>query len=622
MNEHKVSLEYFYKIVRSSALGLSDEKASLRLAQYGKNILVQKKRYQLIFKFLRQFTNFFAILLILGGLLAFLAEYLSPGMGNLYIGIALLVVVVLNALFTFIQEYQSEQILESFKKMLPQQVTVIRNGEEKQLEAAELTVGDVFLLQEGDKVPADGRLIEEHQLKIDLSSITGESEPELRKLECTHEHILESRNMVFSGTTVQSGNGKAVVYATGMHTEIGRIISLTRQSEKEANPLHKEISRFIRIISIIAIVLGSVFFALSILLGQLLIGSIIFAIGIIVANVPEGLLPTVTLCLTIASKRMAKKNALIKNLESVETLGSTTVICTDKTGTLTQNKMSLASLFVDGMFINVDRPLCKSQAFQKLILNMSLCNNSKYTSRGLSGDPTETALLAYAQKFLGKKNISSYPRIHEAPFDSKTKRMISTCIVEGRKIAFMKGAPEVILEKCSRILVGSSTRMLTADEKNKLTQTYCSLASRGERVLGFGYKQTSTAKVKEDHFIFLGLVGLTDPPRKEVKEAIRKATSAGIRVIMITGDHTLTAESIAQKIGLINGKPNMVTGDQLKNMPQKRFRSILQKENLIFARTNPFQKLQIVRALKELGEIVTVTGDGVNDAPALKHADM
>jgi len=627
MDEHKIRLEHLYRGLGSSHIGLSSEEARSRLERYGFNILETKKNRPIILKFLKQFTNFFALLLMTGAILAFIAEYLAPGQGNIYISIALAGVVVLNSIFTFIQEYKSEKIMETFKKMLPEKSDVLRDGKIKRIESKELVPGDIILLSEGDKVPADGRLIEQNALKVDNSSITGESEPQLRKLMCTHENILESRNMVFSGTLVQAGNGKALVYSTGMHTEIGKIVRLTKETKRVKTPLHKELSHFIKVISSIAIILGIGFFATSFFIGNPLMGSMIFAIGIIVANVPEGLLPTVTLCLSIASKRMAKKNALIKNLESVETLGSTTVICTDKTGTITENKMAVNTLFVNFKESNVcEKGLDKTPGLNILVESMVLCNNSKVSAdnKGYLGDPTETSLMNFSERFVDiEELVDAKKRIHESPFDSRTKRMITTNQSISKKMAFMKGAPEVVTRKCSKILINGRVRALTKKDISLINDYYKKLASRGERVLSFAYKETKTDKVNERDFIFVALVGMLDPPRKEIPEAIRRCKSAGIKVIMITGDYSLTAESIARKVGMIDSdKSTIVTGEELEKMSDKQLRSELKKDNLIFARTNPLQKLRIVRSLQSIGEVVTVTGDGVNDAPALKNADM
>lgn len=628
MDEHKIPLEELFARVQSTDKGLNSKEAADRLDRFGPNILTIRKRIPIAIQFLKEFTNFFALLLIVGSALSFLAESLSPDQGYLYIGIALGGVVILNATFTFIQKYQTDKIMETFQKMLPSMVEVLRDGRRKHMPANELVPGDVIFLREGDKVPADGRLIEEHSLKIDLASITGESEPELRTLECTHENILESRNMVFSGTLVQTGNGKSIVYCTGMDTQIGSIASLTRETENVETPLHRELKYFIRIISIIAMMLGISFFAISFFIDNSAIGSLIFAIGIIVANVPEGLLPTVTLCLSIASKRMAKKNALIKNLESVETLGSTTVICTDKTGTITENRMAVNTIFIDLNEMTAYEPgIMGSRTMEPLLRTMILCSNSRFdeSRRIFIGDPTEVAIRTFADTYLSASKIAkAEKRIHESPFDSKTKRMISTNIAGRKRTAYLKGAPEVVLDMCSLCMHEGSIRRMTPSCRKAIISSYSRLAARGERVLAYGLKETKTDKAQEKDFIFLGLSGLVDPPRPEIPDAIRKCQTAGIRVIMITGDHALTAESIARKAGMIPPKEqaNCVHGLELAKLSDNELKEKLRQKNLIFARTNPLQKLRIVKALQSMGEIVTVTGDGVNDAPALKNADM
>ena len=627
VDEHKIKLEQLYGRVRSSSKGLSSIEAEKRVQEQGFNRLESKRKLTFIIKFLKQFTNFFALLLFAGAVLAIIADVVSPNQGNLYIGIALFAVVLLNAIFTFIQEYRSERIMEKFKDMLPLKAEVLRDGRRSQILAQLLVPGDIIFLNEGDKVPADARLIAQSALKVDHSSITGESEPQLRTVEWTHDNILESRNVVFSGTLVQSGDGTAVVYGTGSNTQIGKIVALTEGTSDVVTPLHKELTYFIRIISILAIILGVLFFAIGYTLHLPLIGSLIFAIGIIVANVPEGLLPTVTLALSIASKRMAKKNALIRHLESVETLGSTTVICTDKTGTLTENKMAMSTVYVDLEEVPVSAHKFPSTAsFDLLLKAMILCNNAQSDAdkKSFIGDPTETALLDFAQLFMDFHQLSAkQKRVHEIPFDSRSKHMITFNKVGSQNLAYLKGAPEVVLHQCDRIQIQGTIRRLTNQTKLHIDHYYKKLASRGERVLAFGYTQTKTTKVTQDNFIFLGLVGMIDPARPEVPDAIKKCKSAGIRVIMITGDHSLTAEALARRIGLISDtKAAIVTGDELEHMDETRLKQVLKKENLIFARTTPKEKLRIVQALQSMGEVVTVTGDGVNDAPALKNADM
>ncbi|HEX5363438.1 MAG TPA: cation-transporting P-type ATPase, partial [Gallionella sp.] len=623
---HRIPLAELERRLSCTGGGLGRAEAALRLSRYGSNELVVRKETPEFIKFLRQFTNFFALLLIAGSALAFFADYLKPGEGNAYIGVALLVVVLLNALFTYVQEYESERIMESFRNMLPQMIAVLRDGIVLRIEARLLVPGDVILLEEGDRVPADGRLIEVNQLKVDHSSLTGESEPQLRKLACTHDNLLESRNMVFSGTLVQSGNGRALVYGTGMNTQIGRIVQLTKEIDAIETPIRKELRHFIRIISGIAIALGVLFFLLSVLLGNPLIGSLIFAIGIIVANVPEGLLPTVTLALTMASKRMAKKKALIRNLEAIETLGSTTVICTDKTGTITQNQMKVSTLVLgEREWSAYQHGLCQAQGFDEAWAAMTLCNNARLTDHGYQGDPTEGAMLVFAGQMKPLADLfARFPRIHENPFDSATKRMITTHRAGNGQpnLAYMKGAPEVVFTECTQSLRQGVLVEFDAAARQRALETYERLAARGERVLALAYKTTGAPEAEEADFIYLGLVGMLDPPRTETAGAIAKCRTAGIRVFMITGDYQVTAESIARQVGLFTGDGRVVVGVELQQMSDEELSVLLDSRELVFARSSPMQKLRIVKALQNKGEIVTVTGDGVNDAPALKNADM
>ena len=436
-DEHKIPLPEFLLRLGVDESGLSEQEASRRLQECGSNVLEETGKEGILSKYIRQFRNLFSILLTIGALLSFLGEYLEPGQGNLYIGIALAGVVILNGTFTFVQEYQAAKTMESFRQLLPPRAKVLREGKIREILASELVVGDIILLEEGDKVPADGRLIETNSLKVDHSNITGEAEPQLRSLECTNSNILECRNMVFSGTLVQSGNGKAVVFGIGKNTQVGNLAILTEKISSVETPIRRELNRFIKVISTIAIFMGVTFFILAFLLHDTFFASLIFAIGIIVANVPEGLLPTVTLALSLASKRMASRNALIKNLESVETLGSTTVICTDKTGTLTQNRMAVNSLIVGfeslvpeahsgpekriaeleaeestkqgiaGKVMGsgakrvyvVESPIWDPKKVPPVLIRVAgLCNNAKLHElpAGYTGDPTEGALLVFA----------------------------------------------------------------------------------------------------------------------------------------------------------------------------------------------------------------------------------
>jgi sodium/potassium-transporting ATPase subunit alpha len=622
-DEHKINLDDLYKRLNATSDGLFSGEVAKRQHAYGFNVLEEKEKQPIIIRFGKHLVNFFALLLWTGAALAFTSEYLSPGEGNLYIGIALAGVVLLNAVFTFIQEYQSEQIMESFRKMMPVKIEVLRDGKRMEVLSKEIVPGDIIYLDEGDKIPADGRLIEENSLKVDHSALTGESEPQLRKLVPTHENILESRNMVFSGTLVQSGNGAAIVCGTGMNTQLGRIAQLTKQTEEVQSPLRKELNHFITIISAIAITLGLSFFAISFLTGNRLMASMIFAIGIIVANVPEGLLPTVTLCLSMASRKMAKKMALIKNLDSVETLGSTTVICTDKTGTITENRMSVNTVYIDLDERLIHEKNVTAMPGMDMLLKISvLCNNARLDEKGqYIGDPTEGALVLFAKDSVDILLMNNqHKRLRESPFDSKTKRMITVNSDGDQTTVYMKGAPEVVLKMSSRIMINNEIIPLEQYHRDEIQKYYERLASRGERVLATAYKEGNDSE--GDDFIFVALIGMIDPPRKEIPDAIARCKSAGIKVIMITGDYSLTAEAIARLAGMVRGRANIMTGEELEGTTDDNLREFLKKDNIIFARTSPAQKLKIVTTLQSMGEVVTVTGDGVNDAPAIKNADM
>lgn len=623
-SSHSILLDDLYESLQSSCEGLGPQEIALRQQKFGPNELRVKQETPLYLRFLRQFKNFFALLLIVGGLLALLAERLDPGQGNLYIASALFGVVLLNAIFTFIQEFQSEKIMDSFRKMLPAMVQVRRAGSDIEIEARELVPGDVMLLFEGDKVPADGRLLASNELKVDLSSLTGESEPVLLDSADYQENLLESRNMVFSGSLVQCGDGEVLVCQTGMKTQIGKIVQLTKDADTVETPIRRELQHFIKIISTIAIVLGSLFFLVSVAIGNGAIGSLIFAIGIIVANVPEGLLPTVTLALTMASKRMARKNALIKNLESVETLGSTTVICTDKTGTLTQNRISVHRIMTPdrNYAFGVEDDLSGDE-LRHLRRIMTLCNNAHLSADGFVGDSTEAALLVCSREIGDIEDLSSCQRLHEKPFTSITRFMATlNTTPEGNREAYLKGAPEVVLSFCDRIVVGGEIVKIAAENREWFQQTLNKMALKGERCLALAYCETDTDLVPESGFILTGIAGMLDPPRPEVPESLKKCHDAGIRVFMLTGDYGLTAKTIAEEIGLLGEQGRVVQGDELMAMDEPTLAEVLDHKSLVFARISPTQKLQIIKALQQKGEVVTVTGDGVNDAPALKHADM
>lgn len=624
MKIQTISTNEVFRTLISSEKGLSEEDARRRLHEYGLNEIREVRKKPLSLRFLSQFTHFLAVLLWIASALSFLSEYLHPGEGMLTLGFAIMAVIFINAVFTFIQEYRAERALEALKKLLPFYVKVLRGGKEREIHAREVVPGDLILLSEGDKVPADARLIETCELKVNNAPLTGESEPQVRTHEPFSGDFMESPNIAFAGTTVLSGSGKAVVYSTAMSTQIGRIAHLTSGVDTGLSPLQKEIVRATRIVATIAAAVGLFFFGLGVVIGRSFWDNFIFAIGITVALIPEGMLPTMTLSLAMGSQRMAKRKALIKTLASVETLGAVTVICTDKTGTLTQNKMAVRRLWFDGRVFEVN-DLAGDNAIELLRIAY-LCNNARFLDGRYKGDPTEVGLFKVARETIGELKAE---RTKEIPFDSERKRMTTLNVIEGKIIALSKGATEGLLPLCDYLLINGERVPMDETLRGKTIDVYHSLMDMGLRVLSFAYKEIekSTVAVRsaeeiEKGMVLAGLIGLEDPPRPEVPEAIVKCNEAGIKTIMITGDGSRTAIAIAREIGLIKGNPVVIEGHEFNQMRDRELREKLSGKEVIFARMTPKNKLKVVSILKEEGEIVAVTGDGVNDAPALKKADI
>jgi len=623
MKIHNLSKEEVFRSLVTTYQGLTEEEAKKRLLEFGPNEIKETRKTPLLIKFLNQFTHFLALLLWIGAGLAFISEYLHPGEGMLNLGIAITGVILINAVFTFVQEYRAERTIQKLRGLLPFNVRVIRYGREREIPARETVPGDVVILSEGMRVPADSRLIETTYLMVNNAPLTGESEPIPLIHEPSDGDLIESSNVAFAGATIVSGNGRAVVFATGMRTEFGRIAHLTSAVEAGLSPLQKEIVKVTRIIAFMATFMGIFFFMIGHLIGRTFWENFIFTIGLIVANVPEGLLPTVTLSLVMGSRRMAKKKALIKTLTSVETLGSVTVICTDKTGTLTRNRMEVKEIWTPG-----GQPGSIGQPEVDTLMEIArLCNNASFVDGHYKGDPTEIALLTAARE--AKASIV-YQRIAEIPFDSERKRMTTLNAVEEKVFAYTKGAMEHILPLCSRILMHGVPQPLKETSKKEVTETCHSLMDRGLRVLSFAYREMGERepceKVRpeeiEKDMVFVGLMGIEDPPRPEVPEAIRKCNEAGIKVVMITGDGSRTALAIAREIGFIKGDPVIIEGHDFTKMTDRELQEKLAEKEVIFSRMTPKHKMRVVSVLKEEGERVAVTGDGVNDAPALKRADI
>ena len=616
--------------LHTSAAGLTASEAERRRSEFGPNHVEEVRRESLLLAFAREFTHFFAIILWLGAALAFFAEYFDPGQGMARLGVAIVCVILINGVFSFWQAYKAERAVAALRQLLPQQVVVVRGGETVQLLATELVPGDLVILEEGALVPADCRLTEAFSLRINTATVTGESLPKACNAD-PHPEVspLFAKNIVLAGTAVVSGQARAVVYATGMRTEFGKIAHLTQTAGDVTSPLQREIARLSRMVAFLASGLGIVFFLVGQALGLPFWENLLFAIGIIVANVPEGLLPTVTLSLAMATQRMAKRNALVRHLLAVETLGSTTVILSDKTGTLTQNRMSVRRLWLSGDFVAADDLAAQPRlAVDNLefFVNAALCHNLKETSNQGKhewlGDPMEVALVGMGRDIAGK--LDGYTRVSEIPFDTDRKRMSVLVETSQGRMLYCKGALETLLSVCEHVQLDSGTLPLDAAVKTRLLAAQDTMAGVGLRVLAFAHGPIDNGLPAEERGLILsGLVGLEDPPRPEVPEAIARCATAGIRVIMVTGDHPHTAQAIAREIGLLKtGQPVVITGDDLSRLSPAQLQLALDAPEILFARVAAVQKMQLVEALQKKGEIVAVTGDGVNDAPALKAADI
>ena len=632
MKIHQLSPGEALKSLKSSHDGLSQNEALRRLKEFGPNQIDKVPPESLLISFLKEFIHFFALILWLAAGLAFFADYRQPGEGMGTLGYAILGVIVINGLFAFWQQFRAERAVAALEKLLPHYVKVLRDNSIGLILATHLVPGDVILLQEGDNVSADCRIIEAFSLRVNNATVTGESMPKARDAEpSSEEDLLHGRNTLLAGTSVVSGEGRAVVFATGMHTEFGKIAHLTQTTSSGSSPLQLEITRLSRIVVAIAFSLGVTFFFIGQVIGLSFWENFIFAIGIIVALVPEGLLPTLTLALAMSTQRMAKRNALIRHLPSVEALGSATVICTDKTGTLTQNRMEINKLYVNGQVITrfeAKRQPKLAKVYRRFLVDAVLCHNLKETviagKPEFLGDPMEIALVRLAKTCLGE--TISYPKINEVPFDTDRKRLSTVHQTPDGPVLYCKGALEMLLPLCTHVQLGEKIVPVNGDIQQAFINALEKMASEGLRVLAFAWRELKVGHDvgSEEHDLILsGLVGLEDPPRPEVPDAIQKCHEAGIKVIMVTGDHPHTALAIGRQIGQIQSDtPVIITGEQLRRLSETQLRLALDAPDIIFARVGADQKMRIVSALKKMNHIVAVTGDGVNDAPALKMADI
>jgi P-type Ca2+ transporter type 2C len=679
---HNKTIKDIFNELKTGEGGLSQKEAIFRTNKYGANELKVKKKTPMWMYFLYEFTDLMVMILIAAALIAIVA-------GEFKDAIVILVIVFINAIIGFVQKFKAEKAIEALKKMVAPNARVIRDNKEIQIPAREIVPGDIIILMEGDRIPADARVISDNELETQEAALTGESMPVIKHSE-TQEKVAvgDTSNFIYMGTDVVHGGGKAVVIYTGMDTKFGKIANLTSTTKKDKSPLQKELFR-------IGVFVGKVTLAISAMLlaigyyvqGQDFVDTFLFATSVAVAAVPEGLPATVTIALAMGVQRLAKRNAIVRQLSSVETLGSTTHICTDKTGTLTKNEMTVKEMLVDQYTAKIGgagyKPygtlLIKSNKEQaytigdldsheedferrmktlgqfkkditplynalELMSHISiLCNNAKIVQETVDhesvysvlGDPTEGALLTMAMKFgFNLEEIQeAHEKVYELAFDSVRKRMsvIAKNNETGDYKILTKGAPDSILEQCTHVLLNGRVIMLDNDTREKILAKNEAMAKKALRVIGFAYREIEKKKKynsenDEAKLIFVGLTGMIDPPRPDVKKAVILAQKAGIKVYIITGDHGTTAEAIAKKIGLVSpgNKHLIITGKKLQRISDKDLQELFKvpKTDIIFARVAPEDKLRVVTTLKKLGHVVAVTGDGVNDAPALKRADI
>lgn len=627
MNIHQLTVDAAVASLRSAPSGLDSTEAARRLHQFGPNRLERAVGTPRSLRFLREFTHFFAVVLWIAALLAFVADRSEPGQGMRALALAIVAVIVVNGLFSFWQEYRAEEAFLALQRLLPQEVTTLRDGVPGRAPAETLVPGDVILLEAGDNIPADCRVIQAFALRANIATVTGEAHPVARVAEPSVDaDVLRSRNALLAGTTVVSGTARALVVATGMRTEFGRIARLAQATEETPSPLQRELTVLSRVIAILAVLAGILVFVIGEWLGVSRWANFVFAIGIIVANVPEGLLPTVTLAMAMGSRRMARRNVLVRRLTSVETLGAASVVCTDKTGTLTENRMAARAIYHWSRTIEPATLTTAAGTVSRRFLECARrCHDLKDTGRPGSrwlGDPMEVALVEMALPLVP----DDAPKVDEVPFDSDRKRLVTVHRTHDGLVLYAKGALEMLLPACRWVSNTGGRQPLTLLQEQAFTDAQTSMARKGLRVLAFAHRdlpEPYDAEHVEEDLVLDALVGLEDPPRPEVPDAIRRCRTAGIRVVMVTGDHPHTAVAIGREIGLLTAvDPVVVTGDQLHRMSEAQLWAALEAPDVLFARVGADQKLRIVSALQKHRSIVAVTGDGVNDAPALRAADI
>lgn len=611
--------------------GLTSNEVASKREKYGLNELNAKKKKSILVKFLEQFKDFMIIILIVAAVVSGIVG-IQEGEG-ITDTIIILIVVVLNAIIGVAQENKAEKSLEALQKMSSHVAKVIRDGKLQVVQSRELVQGDIVILETGDYIPADLRIVEAVNLKSQEAAMTGESVPS-EKSENTIEgdcDLGDRKNMLFSSSLITYGRGKGIVVETGMNTEVGKIAKMIDDTEETDTPLQIKLNNLGKTLGIVALLLCAMIFVVGTLYGKEPIHMFMTAVSLAVAAIPEGLAAVSTIVLAIGVQRMVKKNAIVKKLPAVETLGCASVICSDKTGTLTQNKMTVKKIFVNSRLQNIEEIKDKTNELGVLVANGMLCNDTKIAEDGtLTGDPTETALvdMGFKLKYEGY-TLENYPREFEIPFDSDRKLMttIHKTQKQGEYIVYTKGGVDELLRCCNTYQENGEVKSDLEDYKSLILSTNKNMAEKALRVLAFGYKIINHSLTKDDienlesGLTFVGMCGMIDPPREEVKEAAQKCVSAGIKTVMITGDHKITATAIAKDLGILQNEKEAITGSDLEKMSDEELKQKVRNIS-VYARVSPEHKVRIVKAWQANGEVVAMTGDGVNDAPALKNADI
>lgn len=611
------------KKLNVSEKGLASDQVSKKLEIEGYNELKEKKKQGMVTVFLNQFKDLLVLILIAAAIISMISH-------NVESTAVIFTVIILNAILGTVQHFKAEQSLDSLKALSAPSAKVIRNGEKVEIPSREVVKGDILVLEAGDLVVADGRIIENYTLKVNESSLTGESISVDKETEAINKEEIalgDQKNMIFSGSLVTYGRALVVVTATGMDTEIGKIATLMEDTKEKKTPLQVTLDDFSKKLAIVILGICVLVFALSLYRELPVLDSLMFAVALAVAAIPEALSSIVTIVLALGTQRMVKENAIIKNLKAVEGLGSVSIICSDKTGTLTQNKMTVKKVYVDGNLIDGEDLKGEDKVEEYLLKNLILCNDSTSKNGEEIGDPTEVALVNLAHKLsINETDIrNNYKRLAELPFDSDRKLMSTLHKIDDKNVMFTKGALDVMLDRVKFVATPEGIRDITFEDKQDIININKNLSENGLRVLAFGYKCLDTIKEltlqDESNYIFSGLVSMIDPPRVESKQAVQDCITAGIKPVMITGDHKITASAIAKEIGIMGESDRAIEGLELDKMSDEELRDSIE-HIAVYARVSPAHKIRIVNAWQEKGQIVAMTGDGVNDAPALKQSDI